>query len=127
MLNITDYNDIKLTKYLNKVQLLQLDLSCFIFDQLCHKPNVDVIHQKKLFFNLAYLWLRVTCHLKNISSNSNSIWQWNENCTFLLKFVTHYIVKKENRMLKNLEPQEFVFCFSNSPDYVYTRNKALRL
>ena len=113
LLTLTRVEDKKTKTYLTKVQMLLADLSCYIFDQLCDKQNLNEVYQKKLFFNLAYLWLKVECHLKEILYGINNIsFQWNEKSTFFLKIVSHYLLKDQNVKIKNLNSQEFLFCLS---------------
>jgi len=114
MLMLTEFNDMKTRNYLNKVVKVQVDLSCFIFDQLCDQQSLEknlmTSYSKKLLFNLGYLWLRVESHIKKISPGGYYYWQWNERSSFFLKLISYYLLQKKDNIIKSLEPQEFLFC-----------------
>merc|ERR1712218_353868 len=65
---------------------------------------------KQLLFSLAYVWLRVGVHIMSISSGSHGIRHWNEQSSFLLKFVCHFLSRQNSEILKSLDPQEFLLC-----------------
>ena len=46
----------------------------------------------------------------SISSASQGIRHWNEQSSFLLKFVCHFLSRPNSAVLKSLEPQEFLLC-----------------
>ena len=113
LLTITQVDDIKSKNYLKSIQSLLVDLSCYIFDQLRDNPNLDEEDQKKLFFNLVYLWLKVESHIKEITYRGKFVaLQWNENSNFLMKFLSHYLLNNKNGMVKRLDSQELLFCLS---------------
>lgn len=112
-LTITQIEDMKSKNYLKSIQRLLVDLSCYIFDQIRDKPNLDEEDQKKLFFNLVYLWLRVESHIKEITYSGKFVaLQWNENSNFFLKFLSHYLLNNKNGMVKRLDSQELLFCLT---------------
>ena len=101
--------DGKFHNYLRKVTAVYQDISVSLFNNFCDQNNNDD-DMKKLFFNLAYCWLKAGSHLMYISEGSFQIRHWNAQSDYLLRFVAFYIGPKDDRTLRTLTPQEFLFC-----------------
>ena len=106
---LTYIHDAKFHNYLRKVTAVYQDISVSLFNNFCDQNNNDE-DMKKLFFNLAYCWLKAGSHLMYISKGSFQIRHWNAQSDYLLRFVAFYIGPKDNRTLRTLTPQEFLFC-----------------
>ena len=106
---LTYIHDGKFHNYLRKVTAVYQDISVSLFNNFCDQNNNDE-DMKKLFFNLAYCWLKAGSHLMHISKGSFQIRHWNAQSDYLLRFVAFYIGPKDDRTLRTLTPQEFLFC-----------------
>ena len=106
---LTYIHDAKFHNYLRKVTAVYQDISVSLFNNFCDQNNNDE-DMKKLFFNLAYCWLKAGSHLMHISKGSFQIRHWNAQSDYLLRFVAFYIGPKDDRTLRTLTPQEFLFC-----------------